>query len=285
MNILYIGRHNQPNNDDEGAVAWSLRRLGHSVTEIEESQDIYEIKKTVNLSSFNFFLFHKSSPSLVSDLVKYLPGVCWFFDALYKGWNNNDKYIDQVYPMCRFLFLTDGDYNNDGCFHVCQGFDSRRDDTISNISTVRDIAFLGHISNSGGYKDRYDMVRHVSSIYKDQFTVNTTFSIFNDKLTQYCQQTKIMLASKPVTDKYWSNRVYNLGGRGAFLIHPYSIDLHKQLPMIPMYKCNSELCELIDYYLENNIEREKIRKKLQLEINSKHTYFDRCRYIMSLINL
>ena len=78
MNILYIGRHNQPNNDDEGAVAWSLRRLGHSVTEIEESQDIYEINTYLVSVGFST-LYIKVGIIMINILTRYTQCVDFYF--------------------------------------------------------------------------------------------------------------------------------------------------------------------------------------------------------------
>ena len=282
MKILYLGRHGQPNNDDEGAISWSLRKLGHSVVEVQET--ITDISNKIEFSDFDFFLFHKSPPRLVAEISRHLYGVCWFFDALQKGFTSNDHYVLEVEPHCCKMFFTDGDFvSQSSKFNLLrQGFDSREIKMVDSVTPVRDVSFLGHIGNSG-YSDRTALCNSVTSRYGARFVCNIDFNIFKEELTEYCQQTKIMLGMPPVTDGYWSNRVYILGGRGAFLVHPYSVELQKDFPSMPMFVDEDDLYNLIDYYLEHDDERLEIRKKIQEEIVSKHKYIDRCEELVGEI--
>ena len=284
MKILYLGRHGQPNNDDEGAISWSLRKLGHSVVEVQET--ITDISNKIEFSDFDFFLFHKSPPQIVSDISTRLSGVCWFFDPLRKGFTGNDHYIAQVEPHCFKMFFTDGDFvPQSSKFNLLrQGFDSREIKMVDSVTPTREVSFLGHI-NHEGYNQRADLCRSVDRRYGEKFICDLGFNIFKEQLTQYCQQTKIMLGMPPVTDRYWSNRIYILGGRGAFVVHPYASELEKDFPDMPMFRGEDGLCNIIDYYLQHDDERLEIRKKIQTEIVLKHKYIDRCKELIEEISI
>jgi spore maturation protein CgeB len=92
-----------------------------------------------------------------------------------------------------------------------------------------------------------------------------------------------MIAPKyPQTNKYWSNRVYNTIGRGGFMIHPYCKDMLEEFEdgvNIVLYKNQKEMFEKIDYYLQNDEEREKIRIAGRDLVRSKYTYKDRVKTI------
>ena len=92
-----------------------------------------------------------------------------------------------------------------------------------------------------------------------------------------------MLGMPPVTDLYWSNRVYILGGRGAFLLHPHSTGLQQSIPCLEMFEDKESLHDKIAHFLENDKERFKIRKELQSEIIENHKYIDRCEQLIKKI--
>jgi hypothetical protein len=283
VNILYIGNHGQPNNDDEGAISWGFRQLGHTVTEVHENSNFNVILNDINFSNFDFALFHKTDPAVIKKISEYIECVCWFFDGINKGFEFNDVYIEEVKKYHTKMFFTDGDYvhdsKNKNFFSLKQGFDSRKIKLVNNIIPSRCISFLGNI-NHNAYNERFLTCDAVKKKYNDLFICDLNFNIFQDTLTEYCQTTKIMLAMPPVTDMYWSNRVYVLGGRGAFLIHPSSQSLKELLPCLPMYTDASDLCNKIEYFLANPKESLEIRKELQTTIIEKYKYKDRCEDII-----
>ena len=84
---------------------------------------------------------------------------------------------------------------------------------------------------------------------------------------------------------YWSDRVYETLGRGGFLIMPYikGLDEHfKDGKHLVYYEFNDfkQLKMLIDYYIENPNEREKIRYSGHHEVKNHHTYKHRWEYIL-----
>lgn len=89
-------------------------------------------------------------------------------------------------------------------------------------------------------------------------------------------------------EDYWSDRVYETMGRGGFIIHPYIPGLEKEFNdrehlVFYEYKNLDQLEELIDYYLVNDTEREKIRVAGHKLVKEKYTYKNRWQHIMKEI--
>lgn len=89
---------------------------------------------------------------------------------------------------------------------------------------------------------------------------------------------------------YWSDRVYETLGRGGFIIHPYIEGMEKEFTdkeHLVFYEYNNfkQLKELIDYYLENDEEREKIRLAGHNLVKNNYTYRHRWETILKELNI
>lgn len=101
---------------------------------------------------------------------------------------------------------------------------------------------------------------------------------------------------------YLSDRIFETIGRGGFIIHPYIKGLEDlfQLPTLLTMDgtmLNTKEAELItypygqfgylkyviDYYLQNEAEREEIRKRGHERVLADHTYFNRMESILQTI--
>lgn len=86
---------------------------------------------------------------------------------------------------------------------------------------------------------------------------------------------------------YLSDRIFETIGRGGFLIHPYIEglnDLFAESELVT-YEFNhfEQLREKIDYFLENETEREKIKKAGHERVKKEHTYTQRLQYILDTV--
>ena len=89
---------------------------------------------------------------------------------------------------------------------------------------------------------------------------------------------------------YWSDRIYETIGRGGFLIHPYIKGLEREFEdkkHLVFYEYNnlSQLQELIDYYLEHEDEREKIRISGHEFVKNNYTYKNRWESVLKELNI
>lgn len=87
---------------------------------------------------------------------------------------------------------------------------------------------------------------------------------------------------------YWSDRVYETLGRGGFLIHPYIEGMETDFEdgkHLVFYKFGDfdDLKKKIDYYLENETERELIRNQGHQHVKTNHTYKNRWADIIKTV--
>lgn len=87
---------------------------------------------------------------------------------------------------------------------------------------------------------------------------------------------------------YYSDRLYETTGRGGFLIFPDIDGIYSQFTSdeIETYEFNNfaQLKEKIDYYLENDHEREVKRQAGYHRTKNEHTYYHRWQTILDTIN-
>lgn len=89
---------------------------------------------------------------------------------------------------------------------------------------------------------------------------------------------------------YWSDRVYETMGRGGFIIHPYISGMEREFENgkhLVFYEYGNfrELNRLINYYLENDDERERIRLAGHELVRSNYTYKNRWQHILGELGL
>ncbi len=288
MKILYIAKHGQQNNDDEGSIYKALTLLGHQVErfQLSDFQDDHPMLDLVS-SDYDFALFHKlPSTNYIEYVCDRWKGVCWYFDAIDKGFISNDEYADTVQQFCHTGFFTDGDFviskNKDNIKLLRQGLD---DIDIEHQQTTKpsiDFVFIGTIGH-GGYGARQEYLTNLISDFEG-WGPHTEYSIFKNDLTSVCQQAKIMLGMPPSTDNYWSNRVYLLAGRGAFVLHPYAKELENQFgDSLAFYNNYDELKYKIEYYIAHDQERIEMSNKARDIVLDGHCYVNRCMELIKEI--
>lgn len=284
MNILYIGKHYQKNNDDEGAITKSLEMYGCTVKRLNVTS-LETDKKTMD-GLYDFVLFHK----IPLEYVQYLYGkqklVLWYFDPLLKGFFAHDQYVNEVTKYTNWAFITDGDYvgwrNENRIVHMPQGFDDFDKEIDIQPQEKLPVLFIGH-SHVIGYEKRHQYIQYISMSFPAMHW--NQYSIFKDDLTNVCQSTKVMLGLPPVTNKYCSNRVYLLGGRGACLAHPRSKMLEEQFgDSIMFFGSAKDAVDKINYLLQNDNLRLKMRYKIRDIVMQSHCYHHRIKQILEYIS-
>jgi hypothetical protein len=293
MKILYQAKHNSGKNDDEGAIAWALEQLGHRV--IRAPVGFPPVGPAFEGKTCDFYLYHHSTPDF--DNI-HIPTVSWCFDRI---WEDDPsvkqrsearlKWADFVTSKNLCSFFTDGDYvqnNHTGLtniFQLSQGFDSRITERVAANSRNALIAHVG-MSHKNGEK-RLSFVRFMQDRYKDNFIC--IHNDYRENLIRRLNQVAIVVApDSPVSDQYWSNRVYNITGMGAFLVHPDSKGLAWQYGQpgwmsIPTYRDRNELVEVVNRYLLESFEREVSASRAKLITNHLHTYKNRCEKLIKKV--
>lgn len=301
LTVCYVAKHDSGGNDDEGAITQAFLDLGHNVERLRESRG-----QVAHKLEGDFLLFHKWE-DLPSIARIQIPKVCWYFDLV--DWPDDPtvadrckrrlEWMDNVIPLADLAFLTDGDRvekcNESGKLHwLPQGADLRvmgfgeADERCCPICRKWwtggvPILFTG---NRRGGKGRQDFVHDMEVKYGPDF-LHIADGVHGRDMANLIASCRIVVApDSPVTDRYWSNRVYNALGFGAFLIHPYcakmteQYDDHKE---IVFYRSRGELHEAIRYYWGREEDRLRIAKAGLNKTLYKHTYAHRVAELVRIV--
>jgi len=292
VRVLYIAKHNSGYNDDEGAISSALTELGCDVVKIKESRAA-EMTRRIFQQRDGILLCHKWLDAELIPQLK-IPKVFWYFDLV----DFNDpsvahltrlrtKWMGLATEIMDLGFCTDGDWVNRDTTGklVClrQGADSRvmGNEVKPFIKQDIDILFAGE----GVGRQRIEFVEEMKKRYGSHFhQVKTNF---REDLRSLIARSKIVVApDSPITDNYWSNRVYMTLGFGGFMLHPYCAELAKDYEdekEIIFYKSREQLHEMIAYYLKEPKDRDVIRQAAFVRTQREHTYTHRCRLLMHTI--
>jgi len=293
LKILYIGDFSHEWQSEE-YIAKSFESLGHYVkriqeTEVEDSQIINESKE-----GYDFLLYAKlriqGDQKNVLENVK-IPKVCWFFDVYPE--TPRAKRLNQVWvQLSDYFFTTDNGHNDyykeHGINHKCirQGiFHCEAMDGVFDRKLKSKVFFAGALTH--WFKPRQDFVDLLERTYKEDFK-RTRTTIRQIPLNNCIASAKVVVGHNISFPHYWSNRIYEMLGRGAFFITPAVDGLEKEFEdgkHIVCYEDNNweDLKNKIDYYLEHEDEREKIRVAGVKHCRDNFTYKHRVKELLNYI--
>lgn len=163
----------------------------------------------------------------------------------------------------------------------------------------KDVIFVGSRNYHSEYPYRQQLITWLEETYEDRFGhYSGEEGALGLKrglhLNQLLADTKIVVGDSLCLEfdypYYWSDRVYEIMGRGGFLIMPYIQGLEKQFEegkeiIFYEYGDFSHLKQLIDYYLVHDSERERIRKNGFELVKSRDTYTHRWQTIFNELGL
>ncbi len=183
-----------------------------------------------------------------------------------------------------------------------------------NPQYAHDVVFVGSRRYHPEWQYRPTLVNWLSQVYGKRFAHyggDGRGVIRGDKLNQLYRSSKIVIGDTLCKDfsypYYLSDRIFETTGRGGFIIHPWIEGIKKlyrtQEPIATpdsgyhgtiMNTFEAEIISypfgnfaylkyLIDYYIENNEEREAIRLKGHQRTKKDHTYTNRLKYILEKI--
>lgn len=227
MRIAYIANHGQDrSSDDEGAIAHALAVLGHDVTTIREESgaDVLSWKYAPDL-----VLFHKWYD--LETLTK-LSGVCktavWYFDRVQDpdpkaqpSCRTRTARLRQVMPRVTHSFFTDGDWVANekvpNSSVLRQGFDERLYFPPKHDLRANTVLFTGNNRWSAGRKAFVELLH--AKFGKRLIHIDS--GLYREGLRTLIQRSAVVVApDSPGSDRYWSNRIYNVLGSGGCLLHP-----------------------------------------------------------------
>lgn len=288
MKILYVGYHDYGCNDEEGAIAHALADLGHEVIRLHERDGRRACEVQADLC-----LCHKWLDLEAMRAVR-VPKVCWYFDlvsfperSLARRNAERAAWALQVEDVADLLFMTDGDWvaarNSPKVRWLPQGADGRV--AGAGWTKEQDIPVLFTGTANGG-TGRESFVAEMREKYGPAF-YHVTKGAHGRTLADLIARSKIVVApDAPVTDRYWSNRVYLTLGFGGFLLHPFSEGLAAQYTPeghLDMYRSRDQLHRMIDYYLPRPEDRAAIASDGLRHTLNAHTYRHRVEQMMAVV--
>lgn len=300
MICLYIGDFIKEHST-ENYVTYALEQNGVEVIKLQEGKvnSMAIVQSELTKRKIDFVLFCKNRVGVDGfELLAYLnrqgvKTVTWVFDLYFDL--PADRSLRTVFDSnwkADIVFSTDGGHDEEmkekGYNHklLRQGI-HEPDAHYGNIVEAPEIVFIGTVV----YADRRRLVNFLKETYGIRFR---HFGIGGDRelrgkeLNDIITSAKIVVGDSLPSPKYWSNRVYEVTGRGGFLLHPKVEGLEKEFEyfkeIVPYAWGNLEqLREIIDFYLTHEKEREKIRLAGFNKTKKKYTYTLRVKELLKSI--
>lgn len=288
MKIFYIGKFLKP-WATESYVAHALQERGAEVfkREYTETMTLSNLISQVEKHQPDFVLFSKVTSPVFKDFIDWCKAsgiltVTWLWD-LYWGY----RPAAPVQFTADMLFTTDGGHEDRwetiGANHkvLRQGI-HEPEHVIYPFNPSHNLAFVGLPDY---YARRRELTRWLKRTYSSSIQWhNTTRGL---ALNRLLSETKIIVGDSYPSPKYWSNRVYEILGRGGFLLFPETEGLEEEFTdgvHYVSYKRGDyeHLRNRISYYLSHDDEREQIRQE-GFKKCGEYTYTSRVRELLEHI--
>lgn len=296
MKVLYVGRHDQVrSNQDEEAITDALSSLGHEVQRLRESMG-HNAYKLANRWADVCLINKWDAPEHLMRIS--CRKVCWYFDLV--NWPGDPsldgrcatrmRWMERNMPYLDLLFCTDGDWvwgrnAEDGrVIHLMQGADQRVVGRgVPNGQRGR--ILLTGIGRGGG-KDRLSFVEEMKAKWGKDFTHVERGAHGRELQSLIAGHDVVVAPDAPVTDRYWSNRVYLMLGYGAFLLHPYTRGIAQHYVderELVYYRGRDDLHSKITHYLKQPGDRWRISEAGLQRTVTEHTYRHRVEEMMRVV--
>lgn len=305
MRISFLGNFSV-DYSSESHHAKTLEKMGHEVTRIQENEPINEAP---DCDVFVWVHTHGWRSSGIERLIEkykgYVPIVSYHLDLWIGLERMKDLETDPFYKLIDYWFVTDklmADWLNKETdvkgIYLSSGVFEDECVMLDRFNDVPEISFIGSKGYHPEWPYRPKLINWLKETYGDNFghysgeegTLGLKRGLH---LNQLLADTKIVVGDSLCLNfdypYYWSDRVYEIMGRGGFLIMPWIKGLDEQFENgthIVYYKFGDfdGLKERIDFYLKNAKAREYIRKNGFEEVKKNHTYTKRWEFILDEIN-
>lgn len=311
-NIVFLGNF-RVDYTSESHHAKSLEDLGHSVIRMQESEARSEDILAACINSDLFIWIHthgwetqgKITMEKVLETLKTLsiPSMTYHLDLWFGLQREKDLESFPVYKMIDHFFTVDkkmaewfnkntkvkGHYLPAGVFGP--------ECIVQDVTKKHDVIFVGSRKYHDEWAYRPKLIDWLDRSYGnrfEQYGSGGVKSVRGMHLNKLYWSTKVVVGDTLCIDfkypDYWSDRIYETLGRGGFLIHPYIKGLEnefKDKEHVVFYEYNNfeQLKELIDYYIEHDDEREKIRLAGHKLVKENYTYKHRWQQILEELGI
>lgn len=311
MRITFYGNFGV-SYSSESHHAKSLEALGHTVVRLQEPVTPAEVIQTEAASS-DIFVWIKThgwdTPGIdwvLDDLrQRRIPIISYHLDAympIPERWARyrNDPYmmgLDHFFTCDRLM----ADWLNAntpvrGHYLPAGVFGDECYMSTESSPWANDVLFVGQRSYHEIWPYRPQLVDWLHSTYGERFSRIAgdapSGTVRGAALNALYANSKVVVGDSLCLGfdypDYWSDRVYETMGRGGFLIMPYIKGLDRYFDSgvhLAFYDFGNfeQLKGEIDYFLENEDARERIRRAGQAEVAAKHTYVHRWQTILGTL--
>jgi hypothetical protein len=316
-NITFLGNFEVPYSS-ENHHAKSLESLGHTVTKLQERQATSEqiFKKSLSSDLFIWVHTHKwktpGSMSMIDVLKKLkesnIPTMTYHLDLWFGIEREKDLKGDDFYTNIGHFFATDKlmcDWFNEntgvkGHFLPAGVYDKEcyihKD--YNPYEFKYDVIFVGSKGYHPEHKYRPQLIDFLRNTYGKRFLHvggdGDTGTVRGDDLNKIYAQSKIAVGDSLNINfnypYYTSDRLFESTGRGGFTVYPRIKgleDYFKDEDEIVFYEHGNleDLKTKIDKYLNNDLDRERIRLNGHERTKQEHTYVHRWATIIKELGL
>lgn len=310
MRITFLGNF-EVSFSSENHHALSLESLGHDVIKLQENRaTTQEILDNALKSQLFIWVHthgwetrgHRTLKEVFNILrASKVPTISYHLD-LYMGIERWNEYKDSELFNIDHFFTVDpqmAKWLNEntkvkGHFVPAGVYD--KECYIDNVPITKDVIFVGSRGYHPEWKWRPQIIDWLKETYKDRFEHwggDGLGVVRGKELNKLYAETKIVIGDTLSPNfnypNYFSDRLFETTGRGGFIIFPYIkgiedyFDLEKEL-ITYTFGNFDDLKQSIDYFLEHDEEREKIRRAGFERTKRDHTYKNRWQEILKIIN-
>lgn len=310
MKICFIGNFEVPYSS-ENHYKTTLEQLGHTVIPIQENTTVESA--VMNKSILCDMLFHvhthgdtwniKGIENVYKQLkAKHIPTVGYHLD-LFKGISREINLNTDPYWNIEFFFTADKNFVPDleakgiKAYYLPAGV-LENECYLAEPDYNRfphEVIFVGSKGYHHEYPYRPQLINWLQETYGSRFGHyggDGLGTIRGNDLNVLYSSAKVVVGDTLCKDfkysNYFSDRLFETTGRGGFMIFPYIKGIHDffKYDEIVTYKLGDfgDLRDKIDFYLENNERRERLKLRAHLKTKSNHTYRNRLSYLLKTIN-
>lgn len=306
MKIGFIGNFIPPHSTENDR-KWSFEKLGHEVITFQENQT--KEVDLIDAMSYLDVLFYSHThdpnyviPNLVRLFQRYkqagIPTVSVHLDR-WVGLNRVRDMGKEATWFTEYIFMADGsmeagrEYARLGLnWHFLRpGVLERECELFPSPNRKKfphEIIFVGSMGYHPEYPWRPELIRWLHQTYGKSFGHygNDGIKVVRGmELNELYASAKIAVGDSCFGGRpyYVSDRYYETRGRGGFLLHPEVEGFDSD--GVGHYKHGDfdDLKRVIDYYLENDEERERMRLKGFNRVRSSETYTHRSQEMLDVI--
>ena len=282
MKIVLLGNHSV-NFSTESHHAWTWEKLGYQVIRLQEDraseQDVLNACRGAQLWQWTHT--HSFNSPVTLETVQRIrdmgvKSMSYHLDVYWGIGDRQGKYLEHPSFLLDFFFSTDGGneekWRQAGINHIYMP--PGVVEYGAYLGSASDISipllFAGSEFYHSEYPFRPALVQALRANYGDRFQVVN--GVREDPLNQLYAKTRVVVGDHIFAGQpyYWSDRLPESAGRGAFIIYPRVAGLEEYIKhgLVTYEPQNSQdLINKIDYYLDIGHESDRIERR-----NSVHEY-------------